>query len=407
MKNFLFFAIPVLALTACSGGDSAEHIDLTKASFRGQLKNSNGDTLYLVNISGGNGKPESIDTAYTDAQGNFGFMKPLPAAGFYNLEVGTKTFVTLILDPNRKEMLKADVTNMAYTWDVESSDENKYFKEFNDFATNFHKTKAGMVTTLQMMQKDYEMQVNLLRDKSKVDSLEKKISHSYDSIQMSAMKLDEDARNFITTFVLKHPASLANIPALYLPAEPQTRDLLLDPYNSIDIFDTTLKSLQAKYPDAPNVKLLAMQVQQIRPLANGAVAPDIALADPNGKMVALSSLRGKVVLLDFWASWCAPCRAELPNVVEAYKKYHGKGFEVFSVSLDADKNQWIQAIKNDKLSWPYHVSDLRQWQSSVVPVYGIQGIPLTFLLDKEGKIIARGLRGIALQDKLAEIFETK
>lgn len=406
MKKILLFLAPAFLITACGGEDNPGG-DLSNARFSGNLLNSAGDTLYLVNISGGNGQPVVIDTAVTDAQGNFGFFNTIPSTGFYNLELNSNSFITLIIDTANPGKLKADAKNLAYSWTVEGSEDNTHFREFNDYATNFHKAKAGMVTTLQMMQKDFEMQANLLGDKKRIDSLEKVVAARFDSIQASAMQLDSNSRRFIHDFVMKHPASLANIPALYLQAEPQARDLLLDPYNNIDLFDTTLQSLKKKYPDAPNVLLLEKQVNSLRPLARGGLAPDIALPDPSGRMVTLSSLRGKVVLLDFWASWCPPCRAELPNVVDAYQKYHAQGFEVFSVSLDSDKAKWLDAIKTDKLSWPYHVSDLAYWKSSVVPLYSIQGIPLTFLLDKDGRIIARGLRGIELQNKLAEIFAKK
>jgi peroxiredoxin len=136
------------------------------------------------------------------------------------------------------------------------------------------------------------------------------------------------------------------------------------------------------------------------PPVKGDMAPDIKMSNPDGKMMSLSSLKGQVVLLDFWASWCGPCRVENPNVVRAYQKYKDKGFTVFSVSLDNDKAKWIKAIEVDKLEWDYHVSDLKGWQSSVARLYGVSGIPSTFLLDKNGKIIAQNLRGAALEQQL-------
>ena len=135
----------------------------------------------------------------------------------------------------------------------------------------------------------------------------------------------------------------------------------------------------------------------------GDTAPEIAFPDPSGKVIPLSSLRGKYVLIDFWASWCGPCRAENPNVVRMYKKYKDKGFEIYGVSLDMSKEQWVQAIQQDGLGW-IHVSDLGYWNSQVVPLYDLTGIPSTVLLDKEGKIIAKELRGESLEAKLEEIF---
>ncbi|HMP91660.1 MAG TPA: TlpA disulfide reductase family protein, partial [Phnomibacter sp.] len=135
----------------------------------------------------------------------------------------------------------------------------------------------------------------------------------------------------------------------------------------------------------------------------GNMAPDFTLNNPDGKPVSLSSLRGQYVLVDFWASWCGPCRQENPNVVKAYQAYKSKGFTILGVSLDKDRDPWLEAIKKDKLTWE-QVSDLKFWQSPVVELYGIRGIPANVLLDKEGKIIAKNLRGADLEAKLAEVL---
>lgn len=136
----------------------------------------------------------------------------------------------------------------------------------------------------------------------------------------------------------------------------------------------------------------------------GSVAPELNMVSPEGKIITLASLRGKYVLIDFWASWCGPCRRENPSVVRLYNKYKDQGFEVYSVSLDKNKNRWLSAIKQDKLSWSSHVSDLRGWSSAACQIYGFRGIPYTVLIDKEGKIIATRLRGGALENKLKQIF---
>ena len=170
----------------------------------------------------------------------------------------------------------------------------------------------------------------------------------------------------------------------------------------ISVYESVRDALILKYPDDVFVKNLDERLKKA--LLVGTLAPDIAVSSPDGNVLKLSDLKGKVVLIDFWASWCGPCRRENPNVVRLYDKYNVKGFEIFSVSLDKDKNAWIKAIKDDKLGWSNHVSDLKYWSSEAAKLYGISSIPSTILLDKDGRIIAKNLRGRELENKLKEIF---
>ena len=171
-----------------------------------------------------------------------------------------------------------------------------------------------------------------------------------------------------------------------------------------ELHNEVITALHNKYPDHLIVKDRWNYMNSpASKVAIGAIAPDLEFPDPSGKMRKLSDLRGKVVLLDFWASWCGPCRRENPNVTNIYSKYHDKGFEVFSVSLDSDAASWKRAIEADKLVWPNHVSDLKKWQSQAAAIYGVRSIPSTFLLDKEGRIVKRDLRGADLENAVRQL----
>ena len=166
-----------------------------------------------------------------------------------------------------------------------------------------------------------------------------------------------------------------------------------------------ITALNELYPEHPLVAERYNKINnpQFR-TSEGSIAPELEFSDPDGKVRKLSDLRGKVVLIDFWASWCGPCRRENPHVVSMYAKYHDRGFEVFSVSLDNNKDRWKDAIAKDGLVWPNHVSDLRGWSSAAAKLYGVSSIPSTFLVDKDGRIIAKGLRGEQLTAVLEQIF---
>ncbi len=215
-------------------------------------------------------------------------------------------------------------------------------------------------------------------------------------------KITKDSlANFAEAFIKKNNSSLALFVALG------------DVRNQKESFAVAEKGIGKAYPNSAYHELLKKYIKayeeknsdkQTGPARMGQVAPELDFPNPDGKVITLESLRGKYVLVDFWASWCGPCRRENPTVVRLYNKYKDKGFDVYSVSLDNNKSRWEAAIEKDGLIWPNHVSDLKQWRSAAVKKYGFGGIPYTVLLDKEGKVIATKLRGAQLENKLRELF---
>jgi thiol-disulfide isomerase/thioredoxin len=211
--------------------------------------------------------------------------------------------------------------------------------------------------------------------------------------------------------MLKDPSNAYNI-ILSMDLLPSMSFDDWDPSN-LNALRKVTEAFEDKYAGQPAAETFRNQYAQIENAyyefassVNGTVpVPEISLANPSGKILKLSDLKGKVVLVDFWASWCGPCRAENPNVVKMYQKFKNKGFTVFSVSLDEDASKWKEAIAKDQLEWEYHVSDLKGWKSSVVPTFGIEGIPYTVLINKEGKIIGKNLRGAKLEETLNELLK--
>ena len=168
----------------------------------------------------------------------------------------------------------------------------------------------------------------------------------------------------------------------------------------VEKFNTLGENAKATEPG----KTIADRIQKLSAVAVGQVAPDFTLNTPDGKPLSMHSIKGKVKVIDFWASWCGPCRGENPNVVKMYEKFHPKGLEILSVSLDEDKDAWLKAIEDDKLTWN-HVSDLKGWQNAAAQLYCVNGIPHLVVLDENNVIVAKDLRGEELQNKVAELLK--
>lgn len=234
---------------------------------------------------------------------------------------------------------------------------------------------------------------------------------------LAAIKADQSQEARINAYMTdafsQYQTALQSFVGMY----PHSAALIL-PLSGIQIdqdfasYEKLIIPLYQSFPQSAIVQNLyanynnkKQQIEAANPFARGKQVPDFTELRTDGKKsMKLSDLRGQVVLLDFWASWCGPCRAENPNVVKNYQKYKDAGFTVMSVSLDSNKDKWLAAIQADQLIWPNHVSDLGGWNSKVAKLYGVQSIPFTVLIDKDGKVIATNLRGAALEQTLQQIF---
>ena len=239
-----------------------------------------------------------------------------------------------------------------------------------------------------------------------IDSLKNLIIAKGEVMDSARVSMENQFRENATSagsYLLAYADSTAS-PAVAMYALGMSQNLV-----SPEQVKPVMEGLAKRFEKYPRITKLAtdFNLALTRPSQGdlvGKEAPDFELPDVNGKMMSLKSLRGKFVLVDFWASWCKPCRNENPNVVSAYQQFKDKNFTILGVSLDKEKEGWVKAIADDQLTWS-HVSDLKFWDSKVVPLYGIEGIPFNVLLDPEGKVIAKDLRGSELHAKLSEVLK--
>ncbi|MGB0165503.1 MAG: redoxin domain-containing protein [Luteibaculum sp.] len=371
--------IPYLSFLALLVGCKSENSFEIEGNFPAAAGN------YIILQQSVNNKTLTLDSVLINKNGEFSMETELNAMDFLTLSTGQEGYLVLA-KPGEE---------LNITWGEEISDVNTLtgfeeavkFWEINRHSQELNKRRLALNDRFQNGEMSRETAVNEFNE------------------------INQEWQEYARNFAENNPSSPAILSALNV----------FHPIEDLDVYKNTLNALKPKMGNSDYVKRLEEQVQQAESqadaynaqkkaeeereqlLAAGKEAPEISLPTPAGKELKLSSLRGKYVLVDFWASWCKPCRMENPNVKKAYDKYHAKGFEIYSVSLDKNKTAWLNAIKADGMNWK-HVSDLKFWGSEAAQAYGVNSIPFTLLLDKEGKIIAKNLRGEALHQKLEELF---
>jgi peroxiredoxin/uncharacterized lipoprotein NlpE involved in copper resistance len=348
-------------------------------SISGTIKNATNKLLLLQEIPYG-GKPViTLDSITLDANGKYNFEFIAKQEGIYRLSSGEELDISFINDEAQIQ-INADATNFA-SYTVKGSPNSaaliQYMKSYRSKDSSLFATLYALDNLQQSNGKDSSIFYLQQQKETKIKALNDHIENTINS---------------------------SNSPALiYFALGMALRSMEI---NKVLAMAKAVAEKTKAAPLAEFVTILNGQVQAASTasaITVGAMAPEIALQDPNGKIITLSSLKGKYVLVDFWASWCGPCRRENPNVVAAYEQFKLKNFTILGVSLDDNKADWLAAIQQDKLNW-LQISDLKKWESTVVNSYQIQGIPFNVLLDPTGKIIATDLRGGTLQNTLKQLL---
>lgn len=350
-------------------GKEAIKRDLAKVSVKGVISGAENSDIYFQIVES-NGV-QGIDTITAGPNGEYSFEYVSSIPEYYRVGLNEQNSFYLILEPGENAEIHANAQNLFKTFEIiEAPEECHRMKEMNGI--------AGMMDSINMILQASQMNKN--------QGMFQNALIEYDNL---SVKMNRDIKAYIN----KKPASLSSLAALQNLNFDEEFDYYLKVVNALD----GLANGNDIYDN------MASQILNMRKVAIGSMAPEITLPQPNGEVISLSDFRGQYVLIDFWASWCGPCRRENPNVKKVYEKYHSKGFEILGVSLDKAMQPWLNAIGQDGLEWR-HVSDLKFWQSSVVPDYQITGIPHTVLVDPNGVIVAKNLRGEALDLKLAQIL---
>jgi thiol-disulfide isomerase/thioredoxin len=362
--NILFISI----LSACS---SMTLEGKSKAALSGTLTKHSGALLFLERIE--NNTVKTLDSVIVANNGSFSFNTKITDKDYYRLRVSNNNSVFIILEPEKQVVYTNPNELLQQDYTLEGSEEGALILEIKSIGISINAHRDSLMKIINTTAPEERAKIQIEMEAGFNAFVSKKL---------------ETAR----TIIRNNPKSLASI----------TATELLNPDQDFQLYEMLADNLSKTYKKSGYADDFVKRVAQMKATVIGAMAPEINLPSPDGKPIALSSLRGKVVLIDFWASWCGPCRMENPNVVRLYNEKKNQGFEVYSVSLDKDKTAWMNAIEKDGLIWPSHVSDLGYWNSVVVKQYGFQGIPFTVLVGKDGKILAKGLRGEQLEEAVSK-----
>ena len=347
-------------------------------SLSGVIDEAVNSTITIVNQNINQGRVP-VATILTDENGVFKSDFKIPFSDFYIFKLENGQALNLVLKPKSSIVVNGRFDDLLNDSEIKGSIESSQMK---DFYQKFVPHKEFEDSLRQVLKLDPSKQVEV-----------------NNAFQMKAILFNTYRNTYINNNV-NSPAILAALSNVNSEKE-------------FDLFKQIINKLNKSFPESPTSKMLVGHIAKLEAqkkvdekIGPGKIAPEIIVTGIDGKELKLSDLKGKVVLIDMWASWCGPCRRENPNVVKAYNKYNKDGFEVFSVSFDKPgmKARWLAAIQQDGLVWPYHGSELNGFNNQAARDYSVRGIPFTCLIDAEGKIIKTGLRGVALEHELKTIF---